>query len=343
MLLAVRAVLPFALRTAINHRLARVENHEGRVGDVDLQLFRGAYRLHDIIILTGKGDAPEPFFAADTIDFSLAWRELFRGRVVSDIHLDAPRLRLVRTAVPVDAGEEGRRWQDVIQDIFPIEITHLEIERGELVFADALSTPPIDLSVRELRAVATGLRNRATAKTGPHPASLVAEGVTIGDGQLRLFVNGAPLAERPRFTLKLDLEEVDLPALNDLLEAHANVDVSAGTFQLYLEINAADGAFEGYAKPFFEDVEFENLSDKNKGPLRRLWESIVDFTASILRNDERGQVATRIPFSGKFERTDVGVWATIANLLRHGFVKALHEGRDEEPSREQDAEGKTLP
>ncbi|MDF3057150.1 MAG: hypothetical protein K0R17_1365 [Rariglobus sp.] len=330
-LLALRIALPFAIRRAVNNRLAQVEGYSGKVEDIDLQLIRGAYRLKGVSILKREDARLEPFFSAEVVDFSLAWGELFHRRFVSDIFLVAPRMRITKSGAPVDPKEEGRRWNEVIKDLFPIEITQLEISRGELSFVDSTSTPPVDVAIYDLHVVTTGLRNTASEEDGPDPAVLSAEGVTIGGGRLTLFVQGDPLADQPRFKLKLDLQDVDLVALNDFLEAYANVDVSAGTFQLYVEVNAADGAFEGYLKPFVENVEFKNLSDENKSPLRRMWESIVSGISSVVKNDRSEQVATRVPFSGNFEETKVGVWPTIVNLMRNGFGRALFEGRDDEP------------
>lgn len=338
-LVAVRVALPFVICRAINSRLAEVEGYRGEIRDVDLQLFRGAYRIDHIDIRTLVDGREEPFFSAETVDFSIAWKDLFDGRLVSDIFVDAPRMIVTRTATPADPSEEGRRWQDVIEDIFPIEITHFEISRGTFRFVDDTSAPRVDVTLSDLHILTTGLRNTPTPDSNPFPAVLSAQANTLGGGRLELFVQADPLAAQPRFQLKLDLKEVDLTALNDFLEAYANVDVSAGTFQLYLEVNAADGAFDGYLKPFADHVEFENLSDKSKGPLRRFWEAIVSGVTSIVENEERQQIGTRIPFSGEFGSTEVGIWPTIANLVRHGFGRALFEGLDGEPPPTQE----TLP
>lgn len=333
LLLALRAALPSVLRYAINERLAKVDGYAGRVDDVNLQLFRGAYQLEGVNILKhAEGGRLEPLLAVKKIDFSLAWRELFHGRVVSDIVLTAPKLRITTSTAPTDAKEDGRRWQDAIQDIFPVEITRFQIIRGDIRFIDETSSPRVDVPLRELELVATGLRNQADDETGPFPASLAAQAVTAGDGRLTLFVVGDPLATAPRFKLKLDLVDVRLTALNDFLEAYANVDVSAGTLKIYAEAFAQDGAYEGYVKPFFKELEFKNQADADKNIARRVWEKIVAAAAAIVENDEREQVATRIPFSGRFGKTDVGVWATIRSLLRNGFIKALNEGRESEPA-----------
>ena len=339
-LLAIRIALPFVIEKAINDRLARVEGYSGKVDDIDLQLFRGAYRIDGVSILKRTEGQLEPFFSAEIVDFSLAWGELFQGRLVSDIFLVAPRFQLTKTNQPVDAKEEGRAWQEVIEDIFPIEITHFEISRGEFAYVDSTSTPRVNISVRDLHAVATGMRNKATVESGPHPAVLTAEGITIGDGHFKLFAQGDPLAAQPTFTLKVDLQDVSLVALNDFLTAYANVDVSAGKLQLFMEMDAAGGAFKGYVKPFLDNVEFKNLSDQNKGLLKRMWEGLVSGFSSLVKNDDRDQVAARVPFSGNFGKTEVGIWSTIRTLFRHGFIEALFEGQDDAPIPTQDPDNK---
>ena len=39
-----------------------------------------------------------------------------------------------------------------------------------------------------------------------------------------------------------------------------------------------------------------------------------------MKNKSRDQVGTRIPFQGRFGDPQVGLWTTITNLFRHGFV-----------------------
>jgi hypothetical protein len=43
-----------------------------------------------------------------------------------------------------------------------------------------------------------------------------------------------------------------------------------------------------------------------------------------VKNKPRDQVATRIPFQGEFGDSQVGLWATVRNLFRHGFVRAFN-------------------
>ncbi len=323
---AARLAAPFVIRHGINQRLGRIDGYHGGVADVDLQLWRGAYRIDQLELQRRVGDHLEPFLEAREIDFSLAWRELVRGRVLSDIKTRDVTLTFVPAPEDVSAAPvDEPPWQDVIADLFPIEITHFAADRGSIRLQNPFSDPPVDLSFEGLSVVATGLRNRPDEEGTELPAVITATGTTVGGGRVRLDVAADPLARQPRFELQLKVDDVHLPALNDYLMAHANVDVSRGQFSLVAEMSAKDGAFEGYVKPFFDEVSFADLPGQEKPVVKKVWQTLVSALVTLVKNKPRDQLATRIPFSGEVGDPDVGFWATVANLLRHGFVQALSE------------------
>ncbi|WP_438480932.1 DUF748 domain-containing protein [Oleiharenicola lentus] len=327
LLIVVRLVLPGFIKSSINKRLNEIPDYSGQVADVDLSLYRGAYSLHGVEIVKRNGQVREPFFKAEAIDFSLAWRELFRGKVVSDIYLEKPELNFVQGAS--DASSQvatDKRWQDVINDIFPIDITFLQIRDGLLRYVNNSTTPRVDVYVANMQATATGLRNRTDEENKVEfPARINLHGETIGGGRLNVTTELEPLATQPHFLLKVELENVSMPSLNEFLRAYANVDVSAGTFKGYVEVLARDGGFNGYFKPFFENMDFKALPGEDPSLGKQIWEGVVRFVAFVFKNHEKDQLATRVPFSGEFGDAKVGVWQTIMNTLRHAFVRPWPE------------------
>ncbi|MEO6876785.1 MAG: DUF748 domain-containing protein, partial [Opitutaceae bacterium] len=220
LLIGVRIALPFALRSAINSRLGKVPEYNGWVDTVGISLFRGAYTLNGLVIQKRNGAVKEPYFRVDKIDFSLAWRELFHGKFVSDIALVKPTLTIVegesRGATQAAADQ---RWQDLVNDLFPISITWLKITDGQFRYINNRTKPKVDVRVAHLEALATGLRNRARESNNEFPATLALRGETIGSGVLKVAAQAEPLAIEPHFLLKLELEKVSLPALNEFLRA----------------------------------------------------------------------------------------------------------------------------
>lgn len=326
LLAALRIAAPFVVRAAIDHRLARIAGYSGQVRDVDLHVWRGAYRLREVKLTRRVGTEQAPFLDVGEIEFSLAWRELLHGRILSDI--DASDLTL--TYVPVPAKTEAASiretpWQEVISDIFPIDITRFRVERGRLEYRDDHATPRVDISLDQLKLTATGLRNRTGGGIDELPAKIQLTGTTIGGGQLVFNAALEPLAARPHFDLDAQVEGVSLPALNDYLRAYGKVDVSRGTFKAYAEVAGKDGHFEGYIKPFFNDVSFKDLADEHKNVAQRAWESVVSGLVAVFKNKERNQLGTRIPFGGELNDPKAGLLATFGNLFKHGFIKALTE------------------
>jgi hypothetical protein len=325
-LLAIRVALPFVAKRMMNDRLERIPGYTGHVDKVGIHLWRGAYSLHDFGILRQNGGVQEPFFHAKDIDISLAWHELWHRRVVSDIQIDQGQLNFVRGASDAESQTDlDRRWQNVIQDVFPIDINHLEITNGLLRYVDRTRQPKVDLFITHMRVTATGLRNRPEeAADGEFPARIIMEGDSLGAGRLQLLLTADPLAAEPYFHLSLKLDNVNLPALNESLRAYANVDVGRGIFRLVAEMAGRDGGFQGYVKPFFENLDFHNAGDQDKGIGARIWKRLVAAFAWVVKDKSRDQLATRIPFEGKFGDAKIGLLATIANLFRHGFIHAFN-------------------
>src|SRR5690606_1835837 len=109
---------------------------------------------------------------------------------------------------------------------------------------------------------------------------------------------------------------------------------SRGTFEVFTEIKAQDGAYDGYVKPLFRDLDFRTASDRDKNAAQLFIKKVVTVVVSALENEETEQVATKAPFSGNFADNEVDIWSTIATLFRNAFVQALRGGFEGETPRE---------
>lgn len=105
--------------------------------------------------------------------------------------------------------------------------------------------------------------------------------------------------------------------------AGIKADAASGDFQLYLEVAAADGRFKGYAKPLMQNVDLHGTEDENKPALKRLWEGTVGFAAKVFENQDKEQVAARIPFSGTIQNPKAGILQTVMSVLRNAFIGAF--------------------
>lgn len=332
LLVGVRALLPEVIERYANRTLDELEGYSGQIEDVDLQLFRGAYQIEGARIVKTGGKQPVPFFSAAEIDLSVEWGALLDGAIVAEIDLKSPKLNFVTASSKPEAEQKQREqiepsdnWTEVVQDLVPFNINRFSIADGEIHFRDFSSEPQVDIYLQDLNAEARNLTN-SEDRSGSLVATFEGRGTAMGSGRLRFDGAVDPYAKKPTFEADFRLSQLDLRQLNPYLRAYANVDVERGTFAVDAEFAAKQGRFEGYVKPFVEDLDVLRWKDESESFPNKLWQGLVEVASELLEDQSKDRTATRIPFEGRLEQPDVGVWSAIGNLLRNAFLEALRRG-----------------
>jgi Domain of Unknown Function (DUF748) len=323
LLVAARVALPYAVKDWVNRKLMALESYDGHVEDVDLALWRGAYRVDGVRIVKTGSEEAEPFFDSERIDFSVEWSSLLRGRLVSECLMYSPNVNLVQS----ESKEQSQlgtevNWADQLEALFPFRFNTIVVQDGSATFRapgigmkDALQASNIDGEITNMtNVVESGEESFAGFK---------ATGVVLGDGSAAVAGSANPLAETPTFDVNLTVKGVHLPKVNPWLREFIKADAEAGDFELYTELAAADGRFQGYAKPIMKNVDIYRSGEPEENPFKRLWEGIVDFAAEVLEDQDTEQVAARIPFTGKIENPDANILETVVSVLRNAFVSAF--------------------
>lgn len=324
LLVGLRLALPFIVKNYVNRTLDEMPEYDGRIGDVDIHLWRGAYSVQRIEIVKTDGDVPVPFFAARNVDFSVEWKALFSGAVVAEIVFDQPVINFVagpseeETQVGVD-----KPWLDVIRKLVPLAINRFEIRDGSVHYRDFHSQPKIDLAIEDIRMLATNLTNsRKLSK------SLVAEidatAKVFGESPVEVALKLDPSTHRPTFDLSGKVAPIPLTQLNDFSRAYGGFDFERGTLSITTELAAKDGKLDGYLKPLLDNFAIVNLRDDSKNPFTLAWESVVAGVTRLFRNLPRDRFATVIPIAGTLDDPKVAVLPTLGNILKNQFVRAYN-------------------
>jgi hypothetical protein len=323
LLVAARAALPHFAKDVVNRKLMALESYDGHVGDVDLALWRGAYRLDGVRIVKTGSKQPEPFFDGERVDFAVEWRSLLRGRLVARCEMWSPKVNLVRA----DSKEQSQlgtevNWADELERTFPFRFNTIVVHDGIATFRapgisskDALKATNIDGQITNMTNVTDS--GKATF------AGFEATAAVLDTGTAAVAGSANPLAKSPTFDVNLTVKGVKLPKVNPWLREYIKADAEAGDFELYTELAAADGKFRGYAKPIMKDVDIYSSEEPESNPLKRLWEGIVDFAAEVLEDQDTEQVAARIPFSGTIQDPDAGILETVVSVMHNAFVSAF--------------------
>lgn len=336
LLVALRAALPFGLARYVNRVLDRTEGYRGQVGDIDVALYRGAYRIERVELEDASGNVPVPLFAADAIDLSVQWRALLRGELVGEVEL-------VRTVVNLVAGpteattQTGTRphWSERLEELFPMRIDRFSVRDGTLRFRDPWREPAVDVGLTDLEVVARNLTN-VREVSAEKPADVEITATAFRSGTLRATLALDPLSREPDFMLRGRVDDVSLPELNAFFRAYGGFDAERGELTLLTEIDCDGGAYRGYLKPLVTDLDVLYVADeaKEQGALDTLWEALFGGTAELIENQLRDQQGARIPVKGSFDDPQIGIWAALESLLRNGFLGALEPRFDRLTDRE---------
>src|SRR5690606_7649732 len=72
------------------------------------------------------------------------------------------------------------------------------------------------------------------------------------------------------------------------------------------------------------------LIGKDDSFLDTLWEGFVGFFKFILKNQGTDTLATKIPIEGDLNNVEAGVWPTVFNIFKNGWIKAIQGQVDQE-------------
>lgn len=322
-LVAVRVALPSIVKDFVNDHLQALKDYDGEVADIDLALWRGAYRIRGIRIVKTGAKQPVPFFSGESIDISIEWRSLLHGSLVAEGEFWQPNLNLVqaRNEQQSQTGK-GVDWAARLEDLSPFRINTVTVRDGTVTFrAPAIRTEDA-LKATHLNGQITNITNVVESDKETYAAFRVTASM-LDDGSAQVNGSVDPLAKQPTFDVNLEVKNVQLPKVNPWLREYIKADAESGEFELYTELAAAGGKFKGYAKPVMRRVNIYSSEEPEDNPLRRIWEGLVEFAANVFENDETGQVAARIPFSGTIKNPDAGIFETIVSLLRNAFISAF--------------------
>jgi len=328
-LIGLRIALPDIVLRYVNKELDNLEGYSGRIEDVDISLWRGAYQIQGVKIVKSNGRIPLPFFAADEVDISVEWKALFDGDIVAEIDLHRPVLNFVNGPTErTSQTEPGDNWTETVRDLAPFNINRFAIHGGSVHYRDLHSDPKVDIYLQRVNAVARNLTN-AEDLAGSLVATFDANALAMSSGVLKLNGSYNPYAKKPTFEVAATLNRLSLTQLNSFLKAYASVDAESGKLSVDTELAASKGRFRGYVKPFIDDLQVLDWDNERESFFNRVWQGIVEVAAEVLEDQGKDRIATRIPFEGTVDDPQADIWSTIGGILKNAFLESLRRGLED--------------
>lgn len=327
LVLVLRLAMPYAVQWYINETLSQSTRYDGRVGDVDIMLWRGAYSLEHVVLYKSNGEVDRPFVNVDYIEFTLAWSQLIKGAAVGKVKVETPEINFVDGGTDA-ASQSGKNenWLSIADQLFPLRIDELTVKNGRVNFSNPNTTPAIDISLHDIEVVLTNLVN-SDALSDTRIATAKVTGQTATQGTLQINAKLNPATSSPTFDIDIKAENVGLVNFKNVLDTYAPFDLEAGTLTLAAEIASDDGNVKGYVKPILHNVEVfswkGDIERDDDGFFQGSVEAISALITELFENQSKDQIATRIPITGDLSSPEMQSWEAFKAILKNAFVQAF--------------------
>ncbi len=331
LLVAARVALPYMVLHFANETLAEdLEGYYGHIDDVDIALYRGAYRVKDMRIEIVDNPVKEPCLYVPAIDFSVEWKSIFNGAFTGEVIVERPEVVFAfgETAAQSQTGEEVN-WVEIVQDLMPITINRFAITQGKVELKNAWAEPPVDVAVEAIDFEVYNIRNVVeTEQVLPSP--FTGEANFPGYGGTFIITGDAQLLNTlPDFNFDARLENFKLTEMNELMKYYAGMDFEKGTASVYTELAMADGRFEGYVKPLLKDVQIFSRGEGDRTIGQYFKELFAEGAQELIENHRKDQIATRVPIAGTVEQTETEIYTAIIAVLRNAYFNAFRPQLDD--------------
>lgn len=326
-IIGIRMVLPFIVVNYINRLLSDLDGYTGKIEDVDLYLYKGAYRICDIQIDKNSEETKEPFLLIPRSDLSIEWAAIFKGAIVGEVKMIDPILNFAfgPTEAEMQTGQDVD-WVQIVQDLLPISINTFEIENAKLSLTHITTQPAIDATFNNINGTILNIRN-VDNKEDPLPSPIKLTGSTSYSGNISIIAKANLLKEFPDLNYDLKAEGLDATKFNALTKEVAGLTVEKGELNVYSEMLIEDKKLKGYLKPLIYDLQFFTWKEKDRTFGEAIKEIFTEVAQELVENrqSEEELTATKIPLTGAIEKVESGVWATLVNTLVNAYVRTFQK------------------
>lgn len=338
LLVVVHLALPVVVRNYLNDKLANMGDYSGHVEDVDLALWRGAYRINGLKIVKREGKVPVPLLDSPSIDLSVSWHSLWYDHaVVAEVTFTRPELNFVDGGKNNEQNSQtgkGTDWREQMNKLVPFTLNEVRVNDGSIAFRNFNSKPQVNLKATDINASLYNLTNVENPK-GTRDARFEGRAKLFGQAALDAEATFDPMNNFEDFDFRLRATGVELRKLNDFASAYAKFDFNAGQGDVVVEAKARKGEVTGYIKPLLRDVDVFNwqqdVENSDKSWFRSVWEALVGGTETVLKNQGKNQFATRVDLSGNVHQQNISAFQAFLQILRNGFVQAFNARYEKTP------------
>ena len=203
-----------------------------------------------------------------------------------------------------------------------IRVDKVNILQSTFRFRNEAANPPYRVFLADAEIRLANVSNRRTEGK----ATAILKGKFMGSGNSSINLAFWPEEKGLDVDLKVQVDGTEIAAMKDLLRAQTGLDFTGGQFSVYSEVSLRQQNIKGYVKPLFKDLTYDQQQEPKKGFFQELKQGLMKGLAKLLENRPRGEVATRVDFSGTLDGAQFSTWQAVGGLLRYAFLEPILPG-----------------
>ncbi len=210
------------------------------LGHAHLQIIGGTLTLRDLVIIQEAHPSP-PVANLREIVFSINIHDLFIRRVVANVYLWQPRIRVNEEQLSAEETSKTpisqQGWQQAVEEIYPFKINHFRIQDGDVVYIQNPKQKPLHMS--RIYIQSDNIRNIRSPNRA-YPSTIYGDFVVFGSGHMSINGQANYLAVpipgvRARFNIKdvplstfdPELRQLNLAATGGLFSGAGELEYNA--------------------------------------------------------------------------------------------------------------------
>lgn len=315
---------------------AHLKGYTVRLVRWDTHLWRLAMELHGLSIV--QDAHPEsPVADIGSLDFKVSWRALLHLRLLGDLTIQRPSLRIdlaqLQEQAKSDVRLKDRGWQGAIEAIYPLKLEDVKIHDGSMLYVSA-DPDALPLRLTKLEFAAQDLRNvQSTQGTFPSPVHL--DAVLFETGAVR-FDGVADFLAKPGAAIKgairidhvpLDrlgpaAKVVQLKSTGGVLSVHGTMESTAQSESVLLQ----DVLLEGWKADYVTSEATKAAEKKHVQAVAKAAQKADNAPKMLLRIDRFRIIHSEVGFVNQTSDPHYRLFMTDFNLEMDNISNRSTEG-----------------
>lgn len=327
---AIRLLTPILILDQLNKFLGSFSLvYAGHVDALGISVWRGAYQFRDFELRL-KDKPEERFVIGNEVDVSIAWRELFAGKITTDVVVN--EIDIVLTQKVIDAIKNAPKkavedTQKAGRKLFPVRVERVDVRDSSFEFAELLSIPE---SKRWKLTQIEGRVSNVTPTEGVPLMFINVTGALFDTAKVKIVAQLNQQVTPLAWDADLELREFELKEANAWLKRKLPLTFTSGKLDLYAEARSIPGGLEGYLKPFLKKADVVAAGENFLG-LKHFGIEVSTAAANlILRTAKDKTLATKVLFAYEKGEFKVNSAKAINEAIKNGFGDPLPPGIDDE-------------